>query len=83
MSRAAFARRFHDLVGEPPTASRTAWRLALAADRLRDTEDILGTIARRVGYGSAFSPSSAFERVHGVSPQEHRGRVRDRPRPPA
>lgn len=32
-------------------------------------------IARHVGYGSAFALSSAFERVYGVSPQEHRTRA--------
>ncbi len=72
VSRAALARRFTTLVGEPPMSYLTAWRLALAADRLRDTEDTIGAIARQVGYGSAFALSSAFKRVYGVSPQEHR-----------
>ncbi|MFI6550340.1 AraC family transcriptional regulator [Streptomyces prunicolor] len=74
VSRAALARRFTTLVGEPPMSYLTAWRLALAADRLRDTEDTIGAIARQVGYGSAFALSSAFKRVYGVSPQEHRTR---------
>ncbi|MEU4148577.1 AraC family transcriptional regulator [Streptomyces parvulus] len=72
VSRAALARRFTDLVGEPPMAYLTGWRLALAADRLRDSEDTLGAIARQVGYGSAFALSTAFKRVYGVSPQEYR-----------
>lgn len=75
VSRAALARRFGDLVGEPPMTYLTGWRLALAADRLRDTDDTLGSIARRVGYGSAFALSSAFKRVYGISPQEHRTRA--------
>ncbi|MFJ3417790.1 AraC family transcriptional regulator [Streptomyces sp. NPDC086082] len=75
VSRAALARRFTDLVGEPPMSYLTAWRLALAADRLRDTEDTVGAIARQVGYGSAFALSTAFKRVYGVSPQEHRTRA--------
>ncbi|MER6955210.1 AraC family transcriptional regulator [Streptomyces sp. NPDC000618] len=75
VSRAAMARRFTDLVGEPPMAYLTGRRLALAADRLRDTEDTIGAIARQVGYGSAFALSSAFKRVYGISPQEHRTRV--------
>ena len=74
VSRAAMARRFTDLVGEPPMSYLTAWRLALAADRLRDTDDTIAVIARDVGYGSAFALSSAFKRVYGVSPQEHRTR---------
>jgi len=75
VSRAALARRFSELVGEPPMTYLTGWRLALAADRLRDTEDTIGAIARQVGYGSAFALSSAFKRVYGVSPQEHRTRA--------
>ncbi|GHG89205.1 AraC family transcriptional regulator [Streptomyces lanatus] len=77
VSRAALARRFTELVGEPPMSYLTGWRMALAADALRDTDDTLDSIARRVGYGSAFALSSAFKRVYGVSPQERRavGRV--------
>ncbi len=74
VSRAALARRFTDLVGEPPMTCLTGWRLALAADRLRDTDDTLDAIARQVGYGSAFTLSSAFKRVYGVSPRQHRSR---------
>ncbi|MFJ8629456.1 AraC family transcriptional regulator [Streptomyces sp. NPDC093568] len=74
VSRAALARRFTELVGEPPMTYLTEWRMALAADALRDTDDTLDAIARRVGYGGAFALSSAFKRVYGVSPQEHRGR---------
>ncbi|MEU9477562.1 AraC family transcriptional regulator [Streptomyces sp. NPDC048191] len=72
VSRAALARRFTDLVGEPPMSYLTGWRLALAADRLRETDLTLDSISRQVGYGSAFALSTAFKRVYGVSPQEHR-----------
>ncbi|MFD5156938.1 AraC family transcriptional regulator [Streptomyces hawaiiensis] len=75
VSRAALARRFTGLVGEPPMAYLTGWRLALAADRLRDSADTLDAVARRVGYGSAFALSTAFKRVYGVSPVEYRGRA--------
>ncbi|MFF4360675.1 cupin domain-containing protein [Streptomyces sp. NPDC001604] len=75
VSRAALARRFTGLLGEPPMTYLTGRRLALAADRLRDTDDTLEAIARQVGYGSPFALSSAFKRVYGVSPQEHRTRT--------
>lgn len=75
ISRAALARRFAALVGEPPMTYLTGRRLALAADRLRDTDDTLDAIARRVGYGSAFALSGAFKRVYGISPQQHRDRA--------
>ncbi|MFI1421247.1 AraC family transcriptional regulator [Streptomyces sp. NPDC020731] len=75
VSRAALARRFTGLVGEPPMTYLTGWRLALAADRLRDTDETIGAIARQVGYGSAFALSTAFKRTYGVSPQEWRNRA--------
>ncbi|MER8096177.1 AraC family transcriptional regulator [Streptomyces goshikiensis] len=72
VSRASLARRFTELVGEPPMAYLTGWRLALAADLLREPDATVATVARRVGYGSAFALSTAFKRVRGVSPQEFR-----------
>jgi len=72
MSRAAFSRRFRDLVGEPPMAYLTCWRLCLAADLLRQTDDTLATVARKVGYANAFALSAAFTRFYGVRPGEYR-----------
>jgi AraC-like DNA-binding protein len=72
VSRAAFARRFHDLVGEPPMTFLTGWRLALAADLLRESDATIGSVAEQVGYGSAFALSTAFKRVRGMSPQQYR-----------
>ena len=72
VSRAALARRFHDLVGEPPMTFLTGWRLALAADLLREPGATVGSVAAQVGYGSSFALSTAFKRVRGMSPQQHR-----------
>ncbi|MEU6191620.1 AraC family transcriptional regulator [Nocardia sp. NPDC047038] len=72
MSRAALARRFTDLVGEPPMAFLTEWRLALAADLLQESDATIEAIARQVGYGSAFALSTAFKRHFGISPRDHR-----------
>jgi len=71
ISRAGLARRFTDLVGEPPMTFLTGWRLALAADLLRETDATVGSVANRVGYGSPFALSTAFKRVHGISPRQH------------
>jgi AraC-like DNA-binding protein len=71
-SRAALARRFGELVGEPPMAFLTGWRIALAADLLLEPGATVGSVADQVGYGSPFALSAAFKRVRGVSPQEHR-----------
>ena len=76
VSRAALARRFGDLVGEPPMTYLTHWRLSLAADLLVATDDAIDSVARRVGYGSGFALSAAFKRVRGVSPQQHRRAAR-------
>jgi AraC-like DNA-binding protein len=75
VSRAALARRFTELVGEPPMTFLTGWRLTLAADLLREPENTVGAVARQVGYGSSFALSTAFKRVRGISPQQHRVRV--------
>jgi AraC-like DNA-binding protein len=75
VSRAALARRFTALVGEPPIKFLTGWRLALAADLLREPDATIGSVAARVGYGSSFALSTAFKREHGISPQEHRTRA--------
>jgi AraC-like DNA-binding protein len=72
ISRAALARRFTELVGEPPMSFLTGWRLTLAADLLREPGATIGSVAEQVGYGSAFALSTAFKRVRGVSPKEHR-----------
>jgi AraC-like DNA-binding protein len=71
-SRAVFARRFTELVGEPPIAFLTGWRLALAADLLRSSKATIAAVARQVGYSTPFALSSAFKRAYGVSPNEHR-----------
>jgi AraC-like DNA-binding protein len=71
-SRAMFARRFTEQVGEPPIAFLTGWRLALAADLLRSSQVTIAAVARQVGYSSPFALSSAFKRAYGVSPNTHR-----------
>lgn len=76
VSRAHLARRFTELVGEPPMAYLASWRLTLAADLLRDPARTVASVAARVGYSSAFALSAAFKRVRGVSPQEHRRAAR-------
>jgi AraC-like DNA-binding protein len=74
ISRAALARRFTELVGEPPMTFLTGWRLALAADLLRESDTTVGAVADKVGYGSPFALSTAFKRVFGVSPRQHQVR---------
>jgi AraC-like DNA-binding protein len=78
ISRAAFVRRFTAVVGEPPAAYVTRWRLATAARRLGHTTEPLAVIAREVGYSSEFTFSRAFTRVFGQPPGRYRAEVRRR-----
>jgi AraC-like DNA-binding protein len=77
-SRARLAQRFGELVGQPPMRYLAQWRLALAADLLRDGDDTLARVAETVGYGSAFALSTAFSRERGESPRDYRRRMRPR-----
>lgn len=72
VSRAAFARQFHELMGEPPISYLAGWRLCLAADLLQEGDDTLESIARQVGYSSAYALSAAFTREYGVRPSRYR-----------
>jgi len=74
VSRATLARRFTGLVGIPPMAYLSGWRIDLAADLLLESDATVDSVARQVGYGSAFALSAAFKRARGVSPQQHRER---------
>ena len=68
LSRAAFARRFTAKLGVAPLSYLTDWRMALARERLRDTDDRLAAIAASTGYSSEFSFAAAFKRHHGTAP---------------
>jgi AraC-like DNA-binding protein len=71
-SRAVFASRFTEQVGEPPIAFLTNWRLALAADLLQSSQATIAAVARQVGYSTPFALSSAFKRAYGISPNTYR-----------
>ncbi len=75
VSRAALARRFSELVGEPPMTFLTEWRLALAADLVLEPDATVTSVANKVGYSSPYAFSTAFKRVRGISPTEHRVRT--------
>lgn len=72
LSRAAFARRFAALVGQPPLAYLTWWRMIVAARLLRESDLSLGAVAVRVGYSSEFAFAAAFKREFGLAPGRYR-----------
>lgn len=72
MSRAAFAKRFADLVGEPPLAYVTRWRMDIAAKMLRESREPVARIAGKVGYVSETAFAKAFRRRRKLAPGEYR-----------
>lgn len=76
LSRATFARRFAELVGETPVAYLTRWRMCLATKLLLETELSLDEIASRVGYETAAAFSKAFRRSHATAPGRFRTTAR-------
>ncbi|WP_409059118.1 AraC family transcriptional regulator [Streptomyces sp. SYP-A7185] len=72
VSRAAFARQFAELVGRPPMAYLTEWRMTLAAELLAEPGATVASVAGQVGYADAFGFSDAFKRTRGISPSSHR-----------
>ncbi|AKT41322.1 AraC family transcriptional regulator [Chondromyces crocatus] len=72
LSRSGFAQRFTQVVGDPPLQYLARWRMARAAELLRETHDSVAQIAQRVGYESVPSFSKAFKRWQGRSPSHHR-----------
>jgi AraC-like DNA-binding protein len=77
VSRATLARRFADVVGQPPMEFLTQWRVTLAADLILDPAETVASVARTVGYSSPYALSAAFKRVRGVSPHQHRTAERE------
>ncbi|BBY18483.1 AraC family transcriptional regulator [Mycolicibacterium litorale] len=73
VSRATLAKRFADLLGEPPLTYLTRWRMTLAADLLVEQKSAtVAAVARTVGYADPFGFSAAFKRVRGLNPTEFR-----------
>lgn len=76
LSRAAFSRRFTTLVGRPPLAYLTWWRMTTSARLLCESDAPLGEIATRVGYTSEFAFANAFKREYGTAPGKYRRQSR-------
>lgn len=72
LSRSGFAARFTELVGEPPLQYLVRWRVARAAELLRDTQDSIAEVAARVGYESVPSFSRTFKQWRSQSPAAFR-----------
>ena len=71
MSRSVFALRFKETVGATPMEYLTRWRMLLAGDRLKNSDDSISVIALFLGYESESAFGKAFRRVMGCSPRQY------------
>ena len=72
LNRSYFGKVFREAVGESPQAYLLHYRMARAAQLLKETRLSIGEIARQVSYDNQLHFSRAFKNVHGVSPREYR-----------
>jgi AraC-like DNA-binding protein len=74
MSRAVFARRFHELVGQPPLEYLNRWRINLACQRLQGEKVGLGLLAAELGFGSELSFRRNFKKHMDCTPRVWRSK---------
>jgi len=72
LSRAAFAKRFKERVGQTMFEYLTMLRMQRAQALLRDTVLPLYEVAARVGYDSDLAFAKAFKRLVGTTPTRYR-----------
>ena len=71
MSRSAFTTKFRETVGETPMEYLTRWRMLLAGERLKKSNESISIIASSFGYESESAFGKAFKRVIGSSPRQY------------
>ncbi len=72
MSRTVFAQKFRQRVGVTPMEYLTRWRMLLAGDRLKSSDDSVRVICSSLGYEAESAFGRAFRRVWDCSPREFR-----------
>lgn len=76
LSRAAFAKRFKERVGQTMFEYLTTLRMQRAQALLRETARPLQDVAARVGYDSDLAFAKAFKRLVGTTPTRYRKSAR-------
>ncbi len=71
MSRTSFAQMFKKTVGTSPMEYLTRWRMLLAANRMKHSNDSVSQLAQSLGYQSESAFSAAFKRTLGTSPRQY------------
>ena len=67
-SRSNLAKRFADLVGQPPMQYLAQWRMQVAANLLAQSGAKIATVGAEVGYDSEAAFSRAFKKATGLAP---------------
>jgi AraC-like DNA-binding protein len=67
-SRSNVAKRFAELVGQPPMQYLTQWRIQIAANLLAQSGAKVATIGAEAGYDSEAAFSRAFKKATGLAP---------------
>ena len=75
-SRSNLAKRFTEIIGQPPVQYLAQWRMQVAANRLTESDEKIAAIAEAVGYESEAAFSRAFKRAAGTAPGAWRERAR-------
>ena len=71
MSRSIFALKFKETIGSTPMEYLTRWRMLLAGDMLKNSDDSVSEIGSSLGYESEGAFRKAFRAVMGCSPREY------------
>ncbi len=72
MSPSRFAARFREVTGQSAMSYVSNWRMTVACQKLRSSDDNLERIANAVGYSDLASFSRAFKSIVGQSPARWR-----------
>lgn len=72
LNRSYFGKVFRDSMGESPQAFLLHYRMARAAQMLKETSLSIGTISAMVSYANQLHFSRAFKSVYGIAPRTYR-----------
>jgi AraC-like DNA-binding protein len=67
-SRTSLAKRFTEIVGQPPMQYLAQWRMQVAANRLVQSGAKIAAVGSEVGYESEAAFSRAFKKATGLAP---------------
>lgn len=75
-SRATFAQRFNDVLGEPPMRYLARWRMTEALRLLRDPRLSVAAVSGQLGFETEAAFRRGFKRIHGYGPGQARRNAR-------